>query len=127
MFKRREKDLTAGEKSMLSLTKQQSLTALAGVASTAPMAIFAAKALASVDIQAIAEQIFQWIGGGVIVIGIVTFVVGIGTFFSAEDDGPQKNKGKGQIAAGIGALAVGAAIIGLASQLADWVSGAFDN
>lgn len=127
MFKEKVKDMTADEKRKLSLKKQKALMTLTGATAATPIAIFGSRALADADIQTIAEQIFQWIGAGGIVLGIVILIVGVMTFFSAEDDGPQKSKGKGQIAAGIGSLAVGAAIIAAANTIAGWVSDAFSS
>ncbi|MGN0240217.1 MAG: hypothetical protein ACI4CS_00870 [Candidatus Weimeria sp.] len=127
MFGKKVQEMTADVKKKLSVKKQRALMTLAGATATTPIAVLGSQAMASVDVSEIATQIFQWVGAGVIVLGIVILIVGIATFFSAEDDGPQKSKGKGQIAAGITSLAVGAAITAAAGTLADWVSSAFDS
>lgn len=126
MFKEKVKDMTADEKRKLSLKKQKALMTLTGATAATPIAILGSRALAA-DIEEIATQIFQWVGAGGIVLGIVILIVGVMTFISAEDDGPQKSKGKGQIAAGIGSLAVGAAIAAAAGTIAGWVSDAFSS
>lgn len=126
MSKEKVRDITADEKRKLLLKKQKVLMTLTGATAATPIAILGSRALA-VEVSDIAEQIFQWVGAGGIVLGIVILIVGIMTFFSAEDDGPQKSKGKGQIAAGIGSLAVGAAIAAAAGTIAGWVSDAFSS
>lgn len=126
MSKKKVRDMTADEKRKLLLKKQKTLMTLTGATAATPIVIFGSRALAA-DISEIAEQIFQWIGAGGIVAGIVILIVGVMTFFTAEDDGPQKSKGKGQIVAGIGALAVGAAIAAAAGTIAGWVSDAFSS
>lgn len=125
MVNQNKMHITADVKKRLSCAKQKALMALAGATATAPIGLLTFRALAAVDVSTIAEQIFTWVGAGGTVLGIVILIVGVMQFFSAEDDGPQKSKAKGQIAAGIGAIAVGAAIMGLASTIAGWVADAF--
>lgn len=109
----------------LAAKKQKLFSALLGTALTAPAASMMMTAMA-VDVTDVATNLIKWVGGGAIVLGIITLVVGLMTFFGAEDDGPQKSKGKGQIAAGIVVIAVGGALqTTLADTMAGWIADAF--
>lgn len=98
---------------------------IVGASGVTPLAMNIFSAMA-VDSKEVATLLVKWIGGGAMVLGIITLVIGLMTFFGAEDDGPQKAKGKGQIAAGIVVIAVGGALQTLlADQIGDWISDAF--
>lgn len=123
-FKKTKADIN----SRLVAGRQRVASALMGAGASVPMVMAYLSAYAAPpEVNKIAKQIIQWVGAGGIVIGVITIIVGIMTFFGAEDDGPQKSKGKGQIAAGVGVTAVGGAMATetMASTIAGWISGAF--
>lgn len=114
--------------SSIAARGKQLVMSVVGASGVTPIALNLLSASAD-SAGDIASQLVKWIGAAAIVLGIITLVVGLMTFFGAEDDGPQKAKGKGQIAAGIVVIAVGGAMQTdtISSQIGTWVDDAFSN
>lgn len=128
MFLKKKKAMTteaAVGKTPLKMRAKQGVMSIIGAASMTPVMMSMSNVLADNPTEAIAQKIIGWVGAGGIVIGVITLAVGLMTFFGAEDDGPQKQKGKSQIAAGIGVVAVGGVLMTQANWFAGQISNAF--